>query len=439
MKKKILFIQPTIYDDAGQLIKKRKLYFVGLSYPLLAAQTPPEWEIEICLETIEDVPFDSDATVIGIGGMGHAAVRGREIAREFKKRGKIVLMGGPMASLAPEAVADSCDAVVIGDAEPVWPQVLADIEAGCLKPQYQARLKELSTPTPRYELLLDKNIGDFLPVQAGRGCPHSCSFCSIYGLYHGRYMQRPVPEVIRDLRRIRELGFRKFLLLDDNIISDKNYARTLFKEIKKLNMQWMTQCSIEIADDPELLRLTAESGCTTLSFGLESINRDSLKNVNKAWAKPEVYLESIKKIVSAGIDVATEMIVGIDSDTIESLENTIDFVKKSQITAPKFYLMTPISGTDYFAQMQREDRLIEKNILRYSPSRPVITHPNMSTKELGDVFWHIYDRLYSWPTILRRCVLHRRFLRHPLRYVFILAVNLTYRSQIRRRIAPIIM
>ena len=439
MKKKILFIQPTIYDDAGRLIKKRKLYFVGLSYPLLAASTPADWEVEICLETIEDVSFDTDASVIGIGGMGHAAVRGRELAQAFLARGKTVIMGGPMVSLAPEAVADVCDSVVIGDAEPVWAQVLEDIEAGQLQKQYRGQLTSLSTPMPRYELITDKRIGDFLPVQAGRGCPHRCSFCSINGLYRGRYLQRPIAEVLRDVQRVRELGFRKFLLLDDNIISDRSYAKALFVEFKKLGMRWMTQCSIEIADDAELLQLAAESGCETLSFGLESVNPDSLKNVNKSWAQPQRYAESIDKIVAAGIDVATEMIVGIDSDTVASLDRTVDFVERSKISAPKFYLMTPIAGTDYFYEMQRQDRLIEKNILMYSPSRAVIKHPNMSPQELGRAFWSLYDRLYSWASILRRCVWHRRFLRKPLRYLFVLAVNLTYRSQIQRRIAPIIM
>src|SRR5512142_2946589 len=121
MKKKILFIQPTIYDDAGMPVKKRKLYFVGLAYPVLASLLPDGWEAEICLETIEEVPFDTDASIIGMGGMGHAAVRSRDLALEFRNLGKTVIMGGPMASLAPEIVKQFMDSVVIGDAEELWP------------------------------------------------------------------------------------------------------------------------------------------------------------------------------------------------------------------------------------------------------------------------------------------------------------------------------
>jgi radical SAM superfamily enzyme YgiQ (UPF0313 family) len=439
MKKKILFIQPTVYDDRGEVIKKDILYFVGLSYPLLAAMTPDDWEVEICLETIEDVPFDTDASVVGIGGMGHAANRGKDLAIEFRKRGKTVIMGGPMASLVPDVVLEFCDAVVIGDAENVWSDVIRDLEHGTLQRKYHKPLQDLKTPPPRYELILNKKIGDFLPVQAGRGCPNVCSFCSIYCLYRTRYLKREIADVMRDILRVKSLGFKKFLLLDDNIISEPDYARALFQEIRKAGMRWMTQCSIDIARDSELLALAAESGCETLSFGLESINPESLKAINKSWAKPDEYIELIDRIADAGIDVATEMIVGIETDTRESLLSTIDFVKRSRIIAPKFYIMTPIPGTDLYFKMKEEGRIVDSDIFRYSPSRAVISHPNLTTGELNTMYWTIYDELYRIPVLLRRTVLHQRFFRAPGRYLFMLGLNLFYRYQIGKRIAPIIM
>ncbi len=439
MRKKILFIQPTIYDDFGRLIKKDRLYFVGLAYPLLAAMTPPEWEVEICLETIEEVPFDTDAGVIALGGMGHAAKRGRDLAAEFRRREKIVIMGGPMASLAPELLQDACDAVVVGDAEEVWPQLLADLEANTLQPIYQQALTTLRTPTPRYELILHKRIGDFLPVQAGRGCPHSCAFCSIYCLYRTRYFRRDIAEVIRDIRRVQSLGFRKFLLLDDNIVADPDYMLDLCREIKKLDMRWMSQCALEIAGNADLLRAAAESGCTTLSFGLESITPASLARLNKSWCKPEDYLVQIDAIVDAGIEVATEMIVGVEDDTPDSLRATVDFILRSRIIAPKFYLLTPIPGTDLFRQYRAEGRLAEQDVLTYTPSRAVITHPHMTTQELNAIFWEMYQRTYALPHVLQRTVGHRRVWRDPQRYFFFLGLNLFYRWQIQQRIAPIIM
>ncbi len=439
MKKKLLLIQPTIYDDSGKVIKKSKLYFIGLAFPLLAAMTPDDWDVSICLETIEDIPFDTDADLIGIGGMGHAANRAKDIARELRKSGKTVIMGGPMASLAPEIAKLYFDSIVIGDAETVWLDLLSDFSNDRLKPFYKREMDRLVTPLPRYDLITSKNIGDFLPVQAGRGCPNVCSFCSIYCMYRTKYFRRDIADVMRDIRYVRSLGFKKFLLIDDNIVSDREYVYALCKEIAGLGMKWMTQCAISVADDPELLKVMAGSGCYTLSLGLESINPASLKRINKAWCDPERYSEMIRKIVDAGIDIASEMIVGIDDDTVESLEGTVRFVEKTAIIAPKFYIMTPIPGTDLYKEMAAQLRIIEKDVFLFSPSRAVITHPNMSTATLNGMFWLIYERLYTIGRILRRCVFHRRFFKDPGRYLFYLFVNLFYRRQIRKRIAPIIM
>jgi radical SAM superfamily enzyme YgiQ (UPF0313 family) len=439
VNRKILFIQPSCYDGRGVVIKKRTLHFVGLAFPLLAALTPADWEVEVCIELIEDVPFDTDADVVGIGGMGQSTRRGIDLAREFRRRGKIVIMGGPMVSIAPQLAAPFCDSIVRGSAETVWADVLDDLKQGRLKPVYSRDLESLRTPLPRYEVLLDKRIGDFLPVQAARGCVHSCRFCTIFCMYRNRYFRREIPEIIRDIRHVRSLGFRKFLLLDDNIMSDRAFMLELCREIRKLDMRWMSQCVIDIGRDPELLAAARDSGCTVLSFGLESISKLSLRDVDKGWARPDEYSQLIETITAAGIDVASEMIVGIDSDTLESLRATIDFVANSRIVAPKFYLMTPIPGTDLFEDMRKQGRILTDDLLAMTSSTPVISHPAMTTEELGAIYWEIYDRLYTVSMILRRTILHRRFLRAPSRYVFYLLVNLFYRYQIRHRIGPIVM
>jgi len=439
LKKKILFIQPTIYDDSGKPVKKSKLYFVGLAYPVLASLLPKDWEAEICLETIENVPFDTDASIIGMGGMGHAAIRSRDLALEFKKRGKTVIMGGPMASLASETVKEFTDSVTIGDAEEIWHNLIHDFENGQLKPFYKKEISRLTRPLPRYNLVLEKSIGDFLPVQAGRGCPNSCKFCSIYCIYRGKYLRRDVDEVLRDISHIKTLGFKKFLLIDDNIISEPAYLKTLCAGIRKLDMQWMSQCAIDLAKDDALLKLVADSGCFTLSLGLESISQKSLDVIDKQWCHPDEYREMICKITDAGIEVASEMIVGIDADTKESLRETVNFVKKTKIIAPKFYIMTPIPGTDYYEEMCKANRIVEKDIFKFSPSNAVISHPNISTDELNQIYWEIYNRTYTFWRILRRTVLNGRFFRAPGRYLFFLMVNLFYRYQIKRKIAPNIL
>ena len=198
-QKRMLLIQPTIYDNNHLLVKKDMLYFIGLTMPLLAAECGDDWDVEICIETIEDIPWDTDIDLIGIGSMGHSIIRGIEIAKKFKELGHTVVMGGYMARLVCEEVKQYCEAILIGDGE---------------------------------------KIGDFLPVQAGRGCPNSCAFCSIACLYKGKYLRREIPEVIRDIKKVKELGFKKFLLIDDNILSDRKYTMDLCNEIKKLKMQY---------------------------------------------------------------------------------------------------------------------------------------------------------------------------------------------------------
>lgn len=439
MNQKLLFIQPSCYDDNGVVIKKRTLHFVGLAFPLLAALTPADWKVEVCIELIEDVPFDTDADVIGIGGMGQSTRRGIDIAKAFKRRGKTVIMGGPMVTIAPHLAAPYCDSIVLGSAETVWHEVLEDLKRRRLQPTYHRDIESLSTPLPRFDVILGKRIGDFLPVQAARGCVHCCRFCTIYCIYRGRYFRRPVSEIIRDIRHVKSLGFRKFLLLDDNIMSDRDFMLGLCREIQKLDMRWMSQCVIDIGRDKELLAAASDSGCTLLSFGLESISRQSLEDINKGWAQPDQYAGLIETITAAGIDVASEMIVGVDSDTLESLRATIDFVASTRIVAPKFYLMTPIPGTDLFEEMQRQGRILTDDLYGMTSSTPVISHPAMTPEELGAIYWEIYDRLYTLRHILKRTMLHRYVLRAPSRYFFYLLVNLFYRYQIKRRIGPIVM
>ena len=434
--KKILLIQPTPYNLNKELIKKKKLYFVGLALPLLAALTPSNFEVEICYETIENVPFDTDADLIGISSMGHAVMRTIDLAKEFKKRGKTVVLGGYMVSLMPDEAKKYCDSVVVGDAEDVWADLLNDYINKKLKKIYRKKLEKFDPPLPKYELLLNKNIGDFLPVQAGRGCPNACSFCSIYCLYKGQYLKRPIENVLRDIRKVKSLGFNKFLLLDDNIFSDRDYSIKLCKEIRKLKMKWMTQCSITIANDKELLNIMSKSGCIALSFGLESISKESLKSMDKAWANPKDYSKQIKVIKSFGIDVSTEMVVGADGDTIESIKQTADFVLKNKITVPRFYILTPIPGTKFYEDMKNQDRIYNSDMYSYNSCEAVHIPKNMTPQELTNAYWNLYREVYKVKNILKRTIFTKKMLTNPMTSLFYLFINMYYRTQIRKGIVP---
>ncbi len=436
--KKLLLIQPSPYDSSKIPIKKKRLYFVGLSLPLLAAMTPPDWEVELIFEIIEDIPYDTDADLIGISTMGHGVIRSIDIAKKFRKRGKTVVMGGYMASIMPQEAMKHCDSLVEGDAELVWEDLIRDFEAGQLKPHYKKTLEKgwFSTPKPRFDLVTNKKIGDFLPVQAGRGCPNTCSFCSVACLYKGSYVKKSLNEVKRDLEQIKSLGFNKVLLLDDNIFSDREYLGELLQVLQTLDLKWMSQCDIRIGREDDLLEALAKSGCTTLSFGLESISRESLVAMNKGWANPGEYTKLIDNIKSYGIDVSTEMVVGGEGDTLKSIEETRDFIEKNKISVPRFYILTPFPGTKFFEEIQEAGRLENKDIYSYDGSSAVYTPANMTSSELTEAYWKLYESLFTLGSIFRRNIIKKEFLRQPFTYLFYAGVNLYYRHQIKQRITP---
>ena len=436
--KKLLLIQPSPYEKDGKVIKKKKLYFTGLALPLLAALTPDDWETELIYEVIEDVPFDTDADLIGVSTMGHGVIRSIDIAKEYRRRGKTVILGGYMASIMPEEAVKYCDSLIIGDAELVWQQMLSDFENGNLKKTYEKPLEGnwYSTPSPRFDLLEGKNLGDFLPVQAGRGCPNSCSFCSVSCLYSGRYVKRPLPEVIRDIEQIKSLGYKKILLLDDNIFSDRKYLDSLLDTLIKLDISWMSQCEITIGKDDELLEKLQKSGCTTLSFGLESISRESLISMDKGWAVPAEYDSLIQNIRNHGIDVSTEMVVGGEGDTLESIRMTKDFIEKNKISVPRFYILTPFPGTRFFDQIKEEGRLVNNDIYSYDGTSAVYRPKNMTPDELTQAYWELYSELFTIKSIIKRNIFRKEMLKTPARCIFNMGVNLYYRDQIKKSITP---
>ncbi len=411
--KKILLIQPSPYDQKGKPIKKKRLYFVGLALPLLAGLTPDDYEVEIVLEIIEDIPWDTDADLIGISTMGHGVIRSIDIAKKFREMGKTVVLGGYMASIMKEEAIKYCDSLLVGDAELVWEDLLKDFERGQLKPIYENRLRD----------------GEF-------STPHTCSFCSVACLYEGTYVKKPLDEVVRDIRQIKDLGYKKFLLLDDNIFSDRKYLKSLLEAIKSLDMEWMSQCDIRIGKDLDLLKEVRASGCTTLSFGLESISRESLKGMNKAWAIPDDYPSLIKNIQDSGIDVSTEMVLGGDGDTLESIRATKDFIEDNKISVPRFYILTPIPGTKFFKDMEEENRIIKEDIYSFDGTEAVHIPKRISPQDLTKAYWNLYEDLFTLRSILKRNIFRKEFIKKPGKYLFYMGVNLYYAFQIKNRITP---
>jgi radical SAM superfamily enzyme YgiQ (UPF0313 family) len=435
---KILFIQPTQYGADNKLCKQKKIHLPGLVFPLLAAMTPDNWEVEVQIEVVDEINFDSDADIIGIGTMGYAIYRGIEIATEFRKRGKLVVMGGYMASLVPEMALEYVDSVVVGDAEKSYPQLLKDFERyKKIKRMYDNPIENLGgLPIPKYEFLLEKPIGNMLPVQAGRGCNQSCTFCSIASVYNGKYLTRPVDEVIRDIQRVKDLGFNRFYLLDDNIVSNPKYLKTLCKEIEPLKMTWASQCTLHLAKNQSLLESVCRAGGNMMSFGVESITQEGLDNLGKSWLKVNEHKELIKTLSRAGILVSSELMLGTDSDTEESIRATYDFIQQARIPIPRFYILTPTPGTPLYNRYKSKGRLLTEDLKEYDGSTCVHKPENISPQKLNELYWWLYEKVFSWKNILKRTILNPAAFRSPFLYLFALAVNLHYRKYIMKRVPP---
>jgi radical SAM superfamily enzyme YgiQ (UPF0313 family) len=435
---KILFIQPTQYGADKKLCKQKRIYLPGLVFPLLSAMTPKHWEVELNIEVVDEVNFESDADIVGIGTMGYAIYRGIEIAKEFRKRGKTVVMGGYMASLVVERVKEYVDSVVVGDAEESYIQLLNDFEkTGKLKPVYDNPITKLEgLPVPRYELLTEKPLGNMLPVQAGRGCPQTCSFCSIACLYKGKYLFRPVDEVVRDIKVVKSLGYKRFYLLDDNLVSNPKYLKELCKKIEPLKMTWASQCSLHLAKNSELMHALRKAGCNLLSVGVESISQEGLDKLGKSWLRVDDHVKHISRLTKAGIMVSSEMIIGTDSDTEETIKATFDFIQNTRIPIPRFYILTPIPGSELFEKYKREGRLITEDLEKFDGSQAVHIPEKISPAKVTEMFWWLYRNVFSWKSILRRTIFNPAFLKSPGLYFFAFFINLHYRKYVLKKVPP---
>ncbi|HKI32672.1 MAG TPA: radical SAM protein [Gemmataceae bacterium] len=436
---RIVLIAPTALDMAGRPIKQRRVYLPGLTLQILAAVTPSDVELHLVNETAEDIPFDQPWDLVGLTGMGSGIVRAWQIADEFRRRGRTVVIGGIAASLAdPEWTLAHADALVVGEAEELWPRVIDDARHGRLQRVYHMeRPPDVKTlPRPRYDLMKPSKFGPWSPVQATRGCPFTCTFCSITAFFHQGYRKRPVGEVLRDVREAKRIrGSHYVAFIDDNIGVDWDYCRELWLALVPEKIVWMSQCSLHIADRPDMLALARRSGCRLLSFGIESTNPRSLATIDKEWNRPERYAEAVKAIRGHGIDVSTEMIVGLDDDDDSVFERTEDFVMGNCISVPRVHILTPVPGTPLYRQMLAEGRIVSQDFGRYSGGQVVFRPRRFDPIALQANYWKLYERLFSWRAIWHRVGRNRARLGAYLR-AFVVGVNLHYRSHIGRRICP---
>jgi len=406
MEKKIKFllINPTApqWRIKGWEIPNRRIRafrFSMLSSLYVAASMPPYVETKIIDEDVETVDFHSDADLIGISFMTFNAPRAYEIADKFREKGKTVIFGGYHPTFMPEEAIKHSDAVCIGEAEKNVPRMIEDFVMGRLRKFYKSEMVDLrGLPVPDRTLIWRAAYISPDAIQATRGCPNQCTFCSITAFFGHKFRARPVDEVIEELE---SLG-RYVVFMDDNITSNTEYAKELFTAMVPLKKRWFSQCSIRIAYDDELLHLAAASGCHGMFTGLESLSQENLRDCHKNFNRADDYIKAISKLHNAGIAVYAGIVFGMDGDTQDVFGKTLDFLHAAKVDALQATILTPFPGTPLFDEMDRQGRIVDKDWGKYDFGHVVFEPKNMSKGMLKEGHDRVLNEFYS-----RRSVMHR--------------------------------
>lgn len=435
---RVALIIPTALDSSGRPIKEGRLHLPALTLPALAAITPPHVNLRLIYETVEDIPYDEPWDLVGLTGMGSGIVRAWQIGDEFRKRGVKVAIGGIAASTGkPEWTLEHADTLIIGEAEELWPRVLEDFQANRLRSVYRMERRPPidQIPVPRYDLMNRWKMGLWRPVQATRGCPFTCNFCSITSFFEAGYRKRPVEQVVRDVRAAKRHGTHYIAFIDDNIGVDFDYCQALWEALIPEKIIWMSQCSLHLSERPEMMKLAHRSGCRLISVGIESTNRDSLKAIDKVWNRPERYAEAIADLRRHGIEISTEMIIGLDGDDETVFDRAYDFVMNNRIAVPRVHILTPIPGTPLYDDLARQGRIRSHEFSGYTGSKVVYQPLGLDPDLLQTGYWRLYERLFSWRSIVTRLIPQKAGLGPYMRAV-LWAANIRYRGHIQARISP---
>ena len=420
----------------------RGMSSIPLALPLLKALTSEPHRVEIVDENVTDIDYDRPYDLVGVTVALQLSGRAFEIAREFRGRGVPVVFGGFFPTLEMEKARPHCDAIVAGEAEYVWREVLDDAASGRLKPLYRAdRFIDMAHVPfipkdhfPKNHFTKDREV---LLVETTRGCPYQCDYCSVSAFYGRKYRMRPVEDVVRQVEAYRS---RVILFVDDNIAGVPEYAKKLFRAIKPLRVAWSGQCTLNRADDEELMRLAAESGCKMLFVGIESIDADSLGEVDKGWARPEKYAGQIRKIHDAGIGVYGAFMFGFDHDGPDVFRRTLEFCEENRVELGLFSALFPIEGSKLHERLQAEGRIFETDPARLNGQYATFHPKRMTAGELEEGLAFLWKEFYSKKSIRRRLghLLMDRKTAAPsdlagldVRY-FMLILNMALRAAVRR-------
>jgi len=444
MTKKLLLVNPVNASRVG-LTVNRSSRFQPLGLGIIAALTPSDWKVEIVDENF--APFElREADLVGLTAFTANATRAYEISNRYRKRSIPTILGGIHVSMCPEEASQYADAVVVGEAESVWPQVISDFESGKLQEVYRGDLVDLqSMPMPRRDLFHPGYM--FGSVQTSRGCPMNCEFCSVTIFNGSRYRKRPVEKVLDELQSIPQ---KMVFFVDDNIIGygkdDEERAISLFKGMveRGIKKDWFCQASMNFANNEEVLEYAAESGCRMVFLGLEAENKDALEKVNKRMNLKigvDAYEETFRHINRHGIAVLGAFIYGMDGDTLEKLHQRTDFILKSSIDVMQVTFLTPLPGTKTFSKLRDAGRLFYTDFpsdwVHYDMSEVTFNPLSMSREELTKAMQESVLQLYDPWTMRRKFMKTWRATRSMKTAIWAYTSNKNYCNVAFGRVRPV--
>ena len=406
MANRLLIIQPSYYRSKTDrtIFKVRRRPVVPLTLPYLAALTPPHWDIKLVDEQHEPIDFDYRADLVAITTWTLNSYRTYDIADEFRRRGVRVILGGPHTFFHAEEAGEHCDAVGIGEAEAIWPQMLEDAIHGRLKKVYRAELLSslAGLPVPRYDLLNMRYYRPFttFAVSSSRGCPFRCEFCSERMLLGDAYRCRPVDEVIAEIKHCRA---KSLLFGDSNFGGKRVHTMELMEALIPLKVRWSALWSSYLCNDEPFLDLACRSGLLHVNIGIESINPDTLNGMNKRFNKLSRYGEMLANLRRRGISYSLNFIFGWDGETEGAFRATQNFLHEHKVPVAYFNILTPVKGTPLHDRLQSESRIINsREIDRWPGQLCHIKPPYGTPEELERNVRKIYREFYSLPSILSR-------------------------------------
>jgi radical SAM superfamily enzyme YgiQ (UPF0313 family) len=372
----------------------------------LAGLAPRDVDVRFYDDRMELIPFDEPTDLVAISVETYTARRAYQIASEYRRRHVPVVMGGFHASLCPDEVARYAEAVVVGEAERLWPQVIDDARHGTLQKFYRAAGRpSLDALRPDRSIFRGKRYLPIGLVEAGRGCHFRCEFCAVQTVFAASQTRRPIDQILAELRLLKDQK-KLFFFVDDNITSNLRDAKEFFRALIPLRIRWVSQSSIDAAHDEEFLDLLVRSGCQGILIGFESLDAANLKAMNKRFNTSHGGFEpALANLRRHKIRIYGTFVFGYDGDTPASFAPTVDFAERHAFYIAAFNHLTPFPGTPLYLRLQKEGRLLYEAWWldeRYSYNRIPFQPGGMSPEALQRSCLEARRRFYAWPSILRR-------------------------------------